>query len=485
MVGLLGKVVIVDEVHAYDTYMTTIVERLLHWLAHMGTSVILLSATLPLSRRERLLKAFGATTDLNARQSEAYPSLLVANAQAIHHGSPKVWQPDRIITLDKLHFGDTDVEAKARWLLAQVADGGCACWITNTVKRAQKIFAELRKLAPRDVRLDLLHSQLPLEERQRRESELSAAYGRSNDVQTRPSKAVAIGTQVLEQSLDLDFDVMISDLAPIDLLLQRAGRLHRHERTRPAAHDIPRLFLNFQVDAGGKLKLGSDRTIYASFIMRKTHQVLGSRAEGNITLPADYRVLIEAVYGGQPPIEGDALYDDWLALKSQEDQAKAEANERLIPLPHGRDSFAESIAQRMALIESENTAGYLVAQTRLGEPSLNVIPLELVGDIVHLADERISVNAEAPRATQLRLLRRHLRISNPEAMDAIDAASSATPTKLFTRSALLEDFCPLWLIRGKAQLETSKGKTLAFTLDPDLGLVIEKMEAGWDSSHDD
>jgi CRISPR-associated endonuclease/helicase Cas3 len=476
MAGLLGKVVIVDEVHAYDTYMTTIVERLLRWLAQMGTSVILLSATLPLSRRERLLKAFGATTNLAAGQAEAYPSLLVANAQAIHHASPEVWQPNRVIALNELQFGDADAETKARWLLAQVADGGCACWMTNTVKRAQNIFAKLRELAPADVRLDLLHSQLPLEERQRRESDLSAIYGRTSDAQPRPPKGVVVGTQVLEQSLDLDFDVMASDLAPIDLLLQRAGRLHRHDRSRPDAHTCARLFLNFQTGSDGNLKLGSDRTIYAPFIMRRTHQTLEGRVDKLITLPADYRILIEAVYGGAPPIEGDVLYNDWLDLKSKEDKAKAEANERLIPFPNERDSFAETIAQRIALIESENRAGYLIAQTRLGEPSLNVIPLERTGDIVQLADETPSVNAEAPRATQLRLLRRHLRVSNPDAIAAIEFADSITPTRLFQQSVLLGDFCPLWLTQGMAQLQTAQGKTLSFKLDPDLGLVIGKVD---------
>jgi CRISPR-associated endonuclease/helicase Cas3 len=478
MAGLSGKVVIVDEVHAYDTYMTTIVEQLLTWLAHLGTSVILLSATLPLSRRARLLKAFGASPNLTSEQVQAYPSLLVANAHGFHHASPAVWQPNRVIALNELHLGDAadEVEVKARWLLQQVADGGCACWMTNTVKRAQNLFRKLRELAPADVQLDLLHSHLPLDERQRREGGLSAAYGRTNDTQPRPQKGIVVGTQVLEQSLDLDFDVMVSDLAPMDLLLQRAGRLHRHERSRPATHNVPRLFVNFQTDAHSGLKMGSDRTIYASFIMRKTHQVLSDHADQPITLPADYRVLIEAVYGSEPPVEGDALYSNWVELRNSEDKAKAEANDRLIPVPHPLDSFAESIAQRMKLLESETIAGYLIAQTRLGEPSLNVIPLEREGDVAHVAGGTVSVNVEAPRATQLLLLRRHLRISNPQAIDAIETADASAPTKLFKQSALLEDFCPLWLTNGTARLKTTHGQTLIFTLDPDLGLVIERMK---------
>jgi len=474
MAGLLGKIVIVDEVHAYDVYMTTIIERLLMWLSEMGTSVILLSATLPLTRRAQLLKAFGATTNLADDKVSLYPSLLVANESTVHHVSTTVWQPNRIISLEMLHWGDNDadVEAKAHWLLTQVADGGCVCWMSNTVKRAQRIFNKLRELNTDDIQLNLLHSQFPLEERQRRESNLSAMYGRKNDTQPRPIKGIVIGTQVLEQSLDLDFDVMASDLAPIDLLLQRAGRLHRHERIRPAMHLTPHLFINFEIDNNETLKLGSDRKIYAPLIVRKTYQALVRQKNRRITLPNDYRVLIEMVYGGPPPSQDDPLYNDWLSLKSKEDMAKAEAAQRLIPAPDARDSFAEIVAKRTELMESENKAGYLIAQTRLGEPSLNIIPLELEGSTIRLADEKIHINAEAPRSTQLFLLRQHLRISNPQAIKAIESQSS---TKLFSQSALLEDFYPLWLTSGKAQMQTAKGQILMFTLDPDLGLVIEKI----------
>ena len=87
---------------------------------------------------------------------------------------------------------------------------------------------------------------------------------------------------------------MVSDLAPIDLLLQRAGRLHRHDRARPDARATPRVWLNFETTPSGDLKLGTDRTIYDEFIMRQTRETLAQRAL--IQLPNDYRTLIEAVY---------------------------------------------------------------------------------------------------------------------------------------------------------------------------------------------
>ncbi|MCI0553899.1 MAG: CRISPR-associated helicase Cas3', partial [Anaerolineae bacterium] len=179
MMGLVGKVVIVDEVHAYDTYMTTIIERLLRWLASMNTSVILLSATLPKARRKRLAQAYDANLSLSVEEEDAYPNLMVLTSEAKpYQTSPDVWQPNRMIELQTLHYGDNDAQEKAKWLLDSVATGGCACWITNTVKRAQRIFEVLRGIVPPDIDLELLHSQIPLDDRQQREDRLKSKYGR-------------------------------------------------------------------------------------------------------------------------------------------------------------------------------------------------------------------------------------------------------------------------------------------------------------------
>lgn len=470
MMGLVGKVVIVDEVHAYDTYMTTIIERLLRWLATMGTSVILLSATLPKSRRKRLAEAYGATFDLSEEQENAYPSVLVLSTNGTYFAEPKVWQPNRTIELHELHFGDDEARAKAEWLLQIVENGGCACWMTNTVHRAQRIFAELLTLAPSDMDLQLLHSQFPLEERQRRENELNAKYGRTGK---RPVRGIVVGTQVLEQSLDLDFDVMVSDLAPMDLLLQRAGRLHRHTRERPAAHDVPRLWVNWEKNPDGSLKIGTDRSIYNKFLMRQTLQTLTQRTQ--IQLPNDYRALVEAVYSDKPPSEDSPLYDAWQDLRAQEQRATDEAKKRLLPRPHERDSFAQVAAMKVTFEEDENRADWIVAQTRLGERILNVIPLERDGDWIVLSEnQRISVNTEPSLEMQRKLLRRYLRISHPEEMiEVIQTEEEEKPTELFKQSSLLKNYYPLWLTNGTARLATTRD-TFVATLDPQLGLIIEK-----------
>jgi CRISPR-associated endonuclease/helicase Cas3 len=475
MMGLVGKVVIVDEVHAYDTYMTTIIERLLCWLATMNTSVILLSATLPKARRQQLAQAFGVSQELSEEQSNTYPSLLVLTAKVIHQASPQVWQPNRTIELRELHWGDDDVQAKADWLLNAVTNGGCVCWITNTVKRAQRIFGALLKAEPSCVDLDLLHSQFPLDERQRRETELTEKYGPSKDepVDKRPERGIVIGTQVLEQSLDLDFDVMVSDLAPVDLLLQRAGRLHRHDRERPAMHNVPRLYVNFEFTSDGILKRGTDRTIYAEFIMRQTQGSLAGRTQ--IHLPRDYRTLIEAVYADQPPSEDSPLYNAWEELQAKQKIAIGEAKQRLLPTPHPRDSFAKNTATRITFEEDENRADWIVAQTRLGGETLNVIPIERDGDFAYVDGKniRISVNEEALLDTQRKLLKRNLRISHHGAIQAIQEYGERNITQLFKESKLLKGYYPLWLYGGKGELKLGRYK-FQVTLDPQLGLMIDK-----------
>lgn len=472
LAGLAGKVVIIDEVHAYDVYMTTIVERLLKWLKALGSSVILLSATLPVSRRNRLAQAFGLSITEHA--GKAYPSLIAGSAEdngkmRLYAATPEAWQPLRQITVGGLHFGDEDADAKAQWLLDQIRDGGCACWITNTVDRAQKLFESVTRIASSHAELSLLHAQFPLDERLAREEALTGKYGRNGK---RPERGIVIGTQVLEQSLDLDFDVMASDLAPIDLLLQRAGRMHRHDRLRPQAHAIARLWVNTVLrSATDTATLTPDSLIYDEYILRLTWQVLSQHQL--LTLPADYRPLVEAVYDETGVAKGHALWDVWRKLQMKQEKAGGEARIRLLPEPDPEELFCASAA-KMTFEEDENRAAWVVAQTRLGEESVNVIPLELLDEATCKGPDGLilPLNKPLPRNIQMRLLRRGLRISRRDAVQAIKAGNAPLP-QLFKGSALLKGHLPLWLKGGQVTLQAEK-RSLTLRLDQRLGLVIEK-----------
>ena len=470
VIGLAGKVVIFDEVHAYDTYMTTIIETLLKWLRALGTSVIILSATLPQTRRAALARAYGAPVD-DAPEAQTYPSLWVFGEGASHHAAPKAQQPQRTLSLNFLRVSDEESEAetKARWLLRSVAEGGCACWMTNTVRRGQAIFEALDRIArTENLQIDrmLLHAQYPLEEREKREQALAEKYGPQGK---RPVRGIIIGTQVLEQSLDLDFDVMVSDLAPVDLLLQRAGRLHRHERVRPTQHDTPRFWINAPLNDLGEIEIGVDRWIYAPFLLKQTWATLQKLSA--IELPRDYRRLVEAVYGFEVLPANHPLQAEWQELKQEESRVVGEANLRLLPEPDPEWAFSSRM-NRLQFEENDNSAAWIVARTRLGEESITVIPMERRENVAWAwpVGQELPLNRPAPRDAQLALLRRQLRISNQAVVHALKAEASPP---LFTKSSLLKECLPLWLTDGQLRLPLKKG-AMILTMDQELGLKIRK-----------
>lgn len=476
LLGLAGKVLLLDEVHAYDTYMTTIIERLLSWLSALGTSVILLSATLPGARRTRLVQAFLGTETNFLGGVDVYPSLVVASHGEIYHANPPATQPQRQLNVTALSFPGEDPQEvdhqKAVWLLEQVKEGGCACWITNTVDRAQRIFEAVDRLAGCEVERMLLHARFPLNERHDIENALAERYGPTGEVGgNRPLRAIVIGTQVLEQSLDLDFDVMMTDLAPVDLLLQRAGRLHRHTRSRPVSHEQPRLYINLSVDKDGALQLREDQYIYPAYILRKTWLAISESSQ--LHLPEDYRRLVELVYTNDPPEAGSSLEKEWKELQMRQEKEAVEAITRLIPLPDPLESFCGKIAN-LTFEEDENKAGWRIAQTRLGEPSLTVIPLERSGSVVSCpgVEELFDLDERLPRRIQLALMRRSLRISNQPVLQAILQQNLVLPG-MFNESELLKGSYPLWLENGCVDLNTSRG-IFSLTLNPRLGLVIRK-----------
>lgn len=233
--GLSNRVVVLDEVHAYDTYTGGLIEALLRWLKDLGCSVVLMSATLPERRRAALLQAWGAQD----RPEIPYPRVLMASAGR----TEGLTFPVRDQVPIQIQGLAEDLVGIANAVVEAVREGGCAAVIVNTVQRAQTLYLTLKALAAPGVELQLFHARLPADDRQARERRVLEAFGKDSDLK-RPERAILVATQVAEQSLDVDFDVMFTDLAPIDLLLQRAGRLHRHDRRRPACHADPVLHIS-------------------------------------------------------------------------------------------------------------------------------------------------------------------------------------------------------------------------------------------------
>lgn len=230
LAGLAGKVLVIDEVHSYDAYTTGLTEALLSFQAALGGSAILLSATLTRAIKTRLIAAFARGLGVGTPPSavaEAFPLIsrfdgtgLDESAVASARGTRRDLPVQRLVSTD----------AAQERLLEAARSGLCAVWIRNSVQDAIDTVDALTAAAPELAgRIALFHSRFTLADRKAIEQAAIDRFGKSS-VQEQRAGHILVATQVVEQSLDLDFDVMVSDLAPFDLLIQRAGRLQRHDR---------------------------------------------------------------------------------------------------------------------------------------------------------------------------------------------------------------------------------------------------------------
>ena len=313
--GLRRKVLLIDEVHAYDSYMQQLLDTLLEAHARQGGSVILLSATLPQKMRNNLIEAFyrGRGQTSSVIKSIAYPLVTHSSADSVQEKPldtrDKVKRTVSVVRLDK----ESDVFDQIK---TAINNGQCVCWIRNTVRAARKSHDELSKQGwmDRDC-LHLFHSRFAMVDRQRIENEVLRRFGAESTHDDRKGH-VLIATQVVEQSLDLDFDALITDLAPIDLILQRTGRLCRHVRDangkRLTAYDaiderrkpVLYLFCPDPIEGAGKDWLKKQQKGTQAVYPHIGQLWLGSRLllkenKGKISMPADARELIEGVYSDE------------------------------------------------------------------------------------------------------------------------------------------------------------------------------------------
>lgn len=446
--GLAHKTVIIDEVHAYDTYMTTLLGRLLMWLGALGCPVILLSATLPNARREDLLRAYaeGAGQTLHEIPTAPYPRLSwaedgVPGATAIAGVSPRSTKHVRVAWVDGVvpERGGADFPL-GELLREKLADGGCAAVICNTVARAQAVYRALQRYFPESEpahdgqpALDLLHSRYRFIERQQREQRILLRFGKRGDTvevtqggmprrQTveRPRRAVLVATQIIEQSLDLDFDLMVTDLAPADLVLQRLGRLHRHDRPpRPTGDDCVLYLcrpLSVSPDGVPTFENYFD-LIYDAHILLRSWLTLRDRTE--LSIPRDIEGIIEDVYGPQecPAIYPDALRATWretLAKKEQDDaDEEDEARDRHLKRPDYGGELWKIVPALGMEEDAPDLHKQFQALTRLSDDNVSVVLL-----YPHECDALL--DGKAPSLKRIReLLRRALTVSTRRAVAII------------------------------------------------------------------
>lgn len=313
--GLAGKVVIIDECHAYDAYMNVYLDHALTWMGAYGVPVIILSATLPPQRRDALIAAYLGASKKKSEPlqcaSHAYPVLTWTNGQEVCRCSVPFDAPQKEIVVNRLSESGL-VDSLNTFLCA----GGCAAIIVNTVRYAQKLSVYLKEQLP-DYEILCFHSRFLATDRAKIEQHLLARVGKQSKQADR-DRLIVIGTQVLEQSLDLDFDYMVTELCPMDLLLQRSGRLHRHNRLRPEPLSKPMLSI---LEPDEPL-----HPIYDAWILQQTERLLPD----TLLVPDCIPRLVSSVYDAKDP--QDPLYCQYETnISNRKEKAKVYCiNSRLL-----------------------------------------------------------------------------------------------------------------------------------------------------------
>ena len=477
--GLTGKVVIIDECHAYDAYMNVYLDRVLNWLGAYHVPVILLSATLPGKRRASLLRAYLGENKKGGEQAETvrdYPLLSWTQGNAICMEAMPTQGKNCCVAIQKAE------EESALDDAGRVLEQGCVGIIVNTVKRAQALREKLEKRYP-SAKILMDHSQFLAPDRMEHEQEILRRVGKCSDAKTRKGVLV-IGTQVLEQSLDLDFDLLITDLCPMDLLLQRIGRLHRHVRARPAeAAEARCLVLN----AEGELDRGS-RAVYGEYLLLWTREFLPE----TIHLPGDISSLVQKTYDeSNLPQQTDAQYETaWQQYQKEQNDKKSKAKDFLLTKPE-RDPFAMLAGKTIVGIMDDDLPGFTDPQARAavrdGTASIEVLVVQRAeeGMIKLLSGEQKGMEVrtdaqpsrEEARAIAMQRLRLPARFSQAYCIDSV-----ISELETATRNSLPEwTFAPMlqgevFLILERDGTTALNGKTLRY--DPQVGLLQEEDKHG-------
>lgn len=332
LLGLLHKVLVVDEVHACDDYMEGVLAVLLEFHARAGGSAILLSATLPQRMKERLLGAFasGAQNPIPQTSQARYP---LATSWPAGDGLSLVEQPigTRADVQRRVAVRCSSEMAQVESVITQaLAAGQCVCWVRNTVADAMAAYDRFAPVLTED-HLMLFHARYALHDRLAMEQRVLTAFGKGSTPAVRAGRLL-IATQVVEQSLDVDFDLLVTDLAPIDRLIQRAGRLCRHRRTADGTPlDDPAM-----PDQRGEPVLWvltppwtdkPDARWFKTMFPKAAHVYVNhaqlwltarTLRQGFFTMPDDARRLIEGVFGADaeapPGLEANALAAEGLGF---------------------------------------------------------------------------------------------------------------------------------------------------------------------------
>jgi hypothetical protein len=492
---LAGKVVIVDEVHAYDVFMSRYLDRVLHWLGAYGTPVVLLSATLPPARRADLINAY-TSGQAGARGRRAQPAgpgptsgYPVVSATGMPPRSVLASRPSRDVMLERL---DDDLDVLVAKLRTELADGGCAVVVRNTVRRVQATAQRLR-VEFGEEHVTATHSRFLACDRARLDAELLRLFGAPTSGVERPAMHIVVASQVVEQSLDVDFDLMVTDLAPLDLVLQRIGRLHRHDR-----HDRPRpprlrcarcVLVGVEDWAAAPVcaVAGSRGYVYDDDALLRSAALLHDR--DTITLPDQIPSLVQDAYGDAPlgPASWREAMDRARAARQQRDEQRRERAATFLITEVGKPT-ARLDGWVLAGVGDPDETPRGGGQVRDGAENLEVLVVQRDRDgglltpdwIGGGAGVQIPLDDEIPgdlaRTIAVCALRLPLAMSqmNP-AGDGVIKALERNRYPSFDRSPLLSGQLVLVLDGGRAAEVRHGAAAFRVIYDLQLGLLHEQL----------
>ena len=446
--ALAGKVVILDEVHSYDLYTGTLIDNLITTLEGLGCTVIVLSATLSGKRRGQIV----SHPDDNSDNAELPYPLITGR----HEGIPiepaaAAPPPSRTINVDFITAKDAAEEAIS---LAQ--NGGAVLWICNTVDSAQKQYRRFMELTQEGFPIGLLHSRFPFWRREKIEDEWMARFGKSG---TTRCGSILVSTQIVEQSVDLDADLLITELAPTDMLLQRLGRLWRHDRRnddRPV--DTARLCIIQEEESLEEFRsmepkaiidaLGGKAHVYDPFVLLRSLDLWQGQKE--IDIPAQVRMLIELTYE-----ERDTDPESWLKLFD--------------------DAYGQTLAHRQKALMSGNIWSVALSdaegvQTRLNEmPTFSLVLCRTLTDneAVFIDQSRSHLGSDQYRLATAQAIHKNLVRVPRHYFDYIELCP------VFIDHLYGEQSFGIVAENGAVEVKGLKDGTLLFYSD-ELGLIIQK-----------
>lgn len=412
--GLSNKVVVIDEVHAYDAYMSVFLYRALRWLGAYRVPVVILSATLPISKRNALLESYMIGAGYRYRKiakpmgfetNEAYPLLTYNDGETIKQFADfkkEVGRDYQIIKISKEENEDLVS------LIKEVApEGGVVGVIVNTVRKAQDFARKCIEAFGEDY-VDLLHSSFIATDRYKKEKNLIETIGKNGK---RPDFKIIIGTQVIEQSLDIDFDILITDLAPMDLILQRMGRLHRHEDSkRPDNLKNPKVYV---LNSGGYDFDKGSSFVYSDYILFRTEYYLPEK----INLPNDISHFVQLVYSDEELDLDDnlqKLYEKYRDIRDEQiEEKESKANVYRLDKPLKKVAEGKNLSNWLKnsnkMAESSDIKAN--AQVRDSSDTVEVIALKACQGGYEFFDQGGALNP-SDNKTAMEIAKRTIKLPN-------------------------------------------------------------------------